>query len=439
MNKHIFPFFIALIAFTAPAYSFSSSSYLITNTAVKFFDYKKAYSHIPPKNENLNEIDLHNKLLTLTNLNFIDAASKIAKQILETNKLNQEAWVVYLAGSKLKNSPEAFNELNLIKLKEEIPLVNYVFFNSDGTIKSIQASARSLYEIAQSSLTDPKFQDVNYNFILFYLKISNILDPSFYEGYYYSAQIYQFLKQFEQAESLYNMIPSTHSLYFESIINIALNKSKMNKFAEGEAYLSELINQHPNEGSLLIALGDLYRFQKIYDQAIKYYSDIINTKKDNLSEKWRLLYLRGICYERSSQWALAEIDFLESLKLKSDSPQVLNYLAYGWLELDQHLDRALQMLQKAYAGNPNSYYILDSLAWAYYKKNNLDKAVQLMEEVIFLAPGEAISLDHLGDIYFALNRKREASYLWEQAKDLAEPDENITESLEKKLEEYYAG
>jgi len=91
------------------------------------------------------------------------------------------------------------------------------------------------------------------------------------------------------------------------------------------------------------------------------------------------------------------------------------------------------------AGNPNSYYIMDSLAWAYYKNNNLDKAVQLMEEVISLAPGEAISLDHLGDIYFALNRKREASYLWKQAKDLAEPDENITESLEKKLEEYYAG
>ena len=235
------------------------------------------------------------------------------------------------------------------------------------------------------------------------------------------------------------MIPSTHNLHIESKKNIALNKSKLNKFTDGEIYLLELISQHPNEDSLLITLADLYRFQKKYDQAIKYYSDFIKTKKYNLSEQWRLFYLRGICYERSSQWVLAEIDFLESLKLKSDSPQVLNYLAYGWLEQDLHLDRALQMLQKAYAGNPNSYYILDSLAWAYYKNNNLDKAVQLMEEVISLAPGEAISLDHLGDIYFALNRKREASYLWKQAKDLAEPDENITESLEKKLEEYYAG
>ena len=439
MNKHIIPFFIALIVITTPAYPFSSSSYLITNTAVKLFDYKKAYSHLPPYNENLNEIDLHNKLLTLTNLNLIDAAKKIAEQILETNMLNQEAWMVHLVSAKLKNSSEAFDKLAPIIKQEEMPLINYVFFNSNGTIKSTQESARSIYEIVQSSLADPKSQDVDYNFILFLLTISNILDPEFYEGYYYSAQIHQFLKNFEQAELYYNMIPSTHNLHIESKKNIALNKSKLNKFTEGEIYLLELISQHPNEDSLLITLADLYRFQKKYDQAIKYYSDFINTKKNNLSERWRLFYLRGICYERSSQWVLAEIDFLESLKLKSDSPQVLNYLAYGWLEQDLHLDRALQMLQKAYAGNSNSYYILDSLAWAYYKNNNLDKAVQLMEEVISLAPGEAISLDHLGDIYFALNRKREASYLWKQAKDLAEPDENITESLEKKLEEYYAG
>ena len=104
MNKNIILFCISLIVITTPTYPFSSSSYLITNTAVKLFDYKKAYSHLPPYNENLNEIDLHNKLLTLTNLNFIDAAKKIAEQILETNMLNQEAWMVHLVSSKLKKS-----------------------------------------------------------------------------------------------------------------------------------------------------------------------------------------------------------------------------------------------------------------------------------------------------------------------------------------------
>ena len=85
------------------------------------------------------------------------------------------------------------------------------------------------------------------------------------------------------------------------------------------------------------------------------------------------------------------------------------------------------------------YYILDSLAWAYYKTNNLILAAKLMEQVIEMAPGEAISLDHLGDIYFALDRKREASFLWKQAKDLAEPEDDIIKSINKKLENYYAG
>ena len=53
-----------------------------------------------------------------------------------------------------------------------------------------------------------------------------------------------------------------------------------------------------------------------------------------------------------------------------------------------------------------------------------------MEEVTIRAPGEAISLDHLGDIYFSMGRKREALYMWRQAKDLAEPEDNIIDGMD---------
>jgi len=52
---------------------------------------------------------------------------------------------------------------------------------------------------------------------------------------------------------------------------------------------------------------------------------------------------------------------------------------------------------------------------------------------------EAISLDHLGDIYFAMGRKREAMYMWKQAKDLAEPEDNIIDNILIKLKKYNAG
>ena len=135
---------------------------------------------------------------------------------------------------------------------------------------------------------------------------------------------------------------------------------------------------------------------------------------------------------------MAELDFLQSLKIKRNSPNDLNYLAYGWIERDIRIDESFVMLTDAYEANPDSHYILDSLAWAYFKKKDYVKAAELMEEVIDMVPGEAVSLDHLGDIYLAMNRKREAVYFWRQAKVLARPEDEISDKIQIKLKEYDA-
>ena len=62
-----------------------------------------------------------------------------------------------------------------------------------------------------------------------------------------------------------------------------------------------------------------------------------------------------------------------------------------------------------------------------------------MEQVIDIAPGEAISLDHLGDIYYAMDRKREAVHFWQQALELAEPDDDIEDDIQRKLDQFNAG
>ena len=97
------------------------------------------------------------------------------------------------------------------------------------------------------------------------------------------------------------------------------------------------------------------------------------------------------------------------------------------------------MLKDAYKANPDSFYIIDSLAWAHYKKDNLDEAARLMEMVIDMAPGEAISLDHLADIYYAMDRKREAIHFWQQAIELADPEDEIEEKVQSKLDKFNAG
>ena len=193
--------------------------------------------------------------------------------------------------------------------------------------------------------------------------------------------------------------------------------------------------QSKNIGKIIWIEANPKKYEYIREK-IALYDEMILENQDDL---WNIYYMRGICYERKDNWELAEKDFLKSLELQPGTPNVLNYLAYGWVERDIKLDRSLKMLEEAYKANPDSFYIIDSLAWAHFKKNNLSEAARLMEKVIDIAPGEAISLDHLGDIYYAMNRKREAIHFWQQALELAEPEDEITEDVQSKLDNINAG
>ena len=425
-----------LFAIVSPAYALTSSSYLISKTAINLFDYEAAYSSLNESDIELGERHLVDKLLILVSLNLMAEAKVVSEEILTLNNLNQEAWVVSLVHATVEYplDSRAFDEFKQKIHKTEMSLLYYIFFTEDGRIKKNDFAAKSIFEVVQASKED--FNNVaNYTYMLFYLSLASLLDPEFNESYFYSAQIYQVLQNFQKAEILYKKINENHNLYIESQKNIAFNKTKMGFFNEGEKILLELIKKNKNSENLILALADIYRFERKYEEAIKYYTKIIDAENIFFSELWRIHYLRGVSYERLSKWRLAEKDFLLSLEIKSNSPQVLNYLAYGWLERNQNLDQSIEMLKKAYKANPQSYYILDSLAWGYYKNNQLQKALDLMEEVIVLAPGEAISLDHLGDIYFSMKRKREAVFFWRQALDLAEPEDKIVDLLQKKIAE----
>ena len=78
---------------------------------------------------------------------------------------------------------------------------------------------------------------------------------------------------------------------------------------------------------------------------------VLNNQELDEDQRWRLLYMRGICYERINNWESAEEDLLKSLDINPESPQVLNYLAYSWIEKNVFLNESLKMLKKAYEQN----------------------------------------------------------------------------------------
>ncbi len=417
-----------------PIGAFSSSSFLISQSAFKNYDYSKTLLSFQTERVKLYNINLIDKLIASVVTQDMFLANSIAEKILLEDSENQEANIVKLIYLYSKNKFDQINKLNN-SYKNNNNFINFIFFN-DNDLKNNTEISKAILDIVVSSFSNVDESSLNYNFLLFYTSLSNIIHPKNDRAILIKAELFQNINKIDAAKILYKKIKSSSPYYLEAQRGLAISFSNYSKYEEAENNIKKILVKNNNEYSLKKILADFYRVKKKYKPAIMIYDQMIKQQNDDL---WRIIYLRGICYERLGNWERAEKDFLTSLEIKPDSPNVLNYLAYGWVEREIHLDESLKMLISAYEANPDSYHIIDSLAWAYFKKNNLDEAARLMEKVIDIAPGEAISLDHLGDIYYAMNRKREAIHFWQQALELAEAEDDIQEDVQIKIDKFNAG
>ena len=427
--------FLLSFFFSGAIFASESASYLISQTAFNNYDYNQVlseYKNLPEENFKNDYLD---ELISAVIIEDVKLAQNISKKIMLIDPSNQEAKLVSIVIALKNDKTAILQDLRFEENNIKNELFEFLFFLNDKIKKNIDVS-NSFLELVRSSFsknTNNSYQ--NYNFLLFYTSLSILVNEENYEAILIKGQLLQMINNYFFAESTYLKIPESNNYFIDAQRNIAFNYSQENGFSDVEEKITSIVKKNNDDYEIKKLLADFYRIEKKYNIAIEIYSELIDKKPNDL---WYTYYLRGICYEQSDNWEKAELDFLQSLKIKSNSPNVLNYLAYGWIERDIKIDESFEMLTDAYNANPESHYILDSLAWAYFKKKDYIKAAELMEKVIDMVPGEAISLDHLGDIYFAMNRKREAIYFWRQAKDLARPEDEIISKIEIKLKDYNA-
>ena len=426
--------FYLITAFSMPVMAYTSSNFLISQLAYKNHDYETSLFDFNIDTAKYPNNDLLDKLIASVILENLEFSNKISDKILKFEKDNQEAYLVKLVNLLLDNKSNEIKKL-YSDTKTKNDLIDFIFFNDD-LLKDNQTISKSIIDIVTSSFSNSDGYSLNYSFLLFYTSLARMIDISNDRATLIKGELFQKIGNDKDARLMFKEINQDSDFYLDAQINLALNYSFYLSYDEAIKNINKLLEKNNNLYPIKKILADTHRIEKNYKLAIQLYNEMIERNENDL---WSIYYLRGICFERLGQWDKAEKNFLKSLDLKPDSPNVLNYLAYGWVERNIRLDQSLEMLKAAYAANPESSYIIDSLAWAYFKKNNYTEAAKLMEKVIDIAPGEAISLDHLGDIYYAMNRKREAIHFWQQALELAEPEDEITEDVQSKLDKINAG
>ena len=240
------------------------------------------------------------------------------------------------------------------------------------------------------------------------------------------------MKKPELAIKIYERVPANSPLQRNAQIQLAINLDTLDRTDEAKASLEKLIADNPNDLEAIMALGNIQRGRKQFAECADAYRKGIDTLAKPEKSNWVIYYFRGICYERSKQWAKAEADLKKALELYPDQPHVLNYLGYSWVDQGINLDEGMQMIQRAVEQRADDGYIVDSLGWAYYRLGNYEEAVKHLERAVELKPEDPTINDHLGDAYWQVGRTLEAQFQWSHARDLKpEPEELV--KIEAKL------
>ena len=271
----------------------------------------------------------------------------------------------------------------------------------------------------------------------FYLSLSNHINPKFVfnlslvvENLYLNANYEKsriILRNFNKDQDFYYWYRSKKEA---QIISKTRNKK------EALNYITSKFEKIKNPNNKFIFdVANFYKNSKEYDQAIKHYSLIINSLPENGEIKSDLLYRRGASYERLKDYSNADKDLLRSLEINPDDAYVLNYLAYSWLERDYKIDKAIEMLENAYASKSDDPYIIDSIGWAYYLVNDFVKAEFFLKRAVELMPEDPIVNDHYADILWRLDRKIQARYFWSMVLKMEDAEQDLIDQIQTKLVE----
>jgi len=267
---------------------------------------------------------------------------------------------------------------------------------------------------------------------LLFTRLALDLRPDFELAMLMEGDLLTTLGQPQLSNEAYAGLPENSVVYPTAQLRVARNLEELGQIDASAHVLEAMVDHHIAPLDSLLALGDLYRRQSRWPDAVHAYDRALPLLQGNAQNEWPVLYARGVALERSNQWPRAEADFLHALEIQPNEPEVLNYLGYSWVEQGTNLPRATQMITKAASMRPDDGFIADSLGWAFYRSGEYGRAVETLQHAVALVPGDATINDHLGDALWRAGRQEEARFQWQHAL-LSHPDPDLKAQLDAKL------
>jgi len=213
---------------------------------------------------------------------------------------------------------------------------------------------------------------------------------------------------------------------------------KLKKYQQASLTINNIANNYPSLAMAKQLTGDLFATQKKFSKALDAYKEsyAIHENANTMNQIVDLMmilkqeesavvflqkaveknnnplahYILATFYQKKNQYKQVEEHYLAILKVKPDSYLVLNNLAWNYLQQND-LGKALTMAASAYKENPKSFAVLDSYGYILYKNGQLEKAESILEVAVDLEPDNYNVQFHLAEVYVANGKNNNARVL----------------------------
>jgi len=195
-----------------------------------------------------------------------------------------------------------------------------------------------------------------------------------------------------------------------------------------------------------LAQRSLQRWGKAIESFARAATMAESTNSEMVNHRFYFQY--GLTLERGGQPNEAGKMFEKSITLTpkdelEDAANTMNYLGFMWLDQEQHLDKAGELIRKANELQPDRSAYVDSLGWWYFKKGDYPKALIELQRAFDLLKNpeadDAEIIEHMAQVYLKMNDKVKAREAFERAANLKPTDpkllKRIAEGLQKLLEQ----
>lgn len=197
--------------------------------------------------------------------------------------------------------------------------------------------------------------------------------------------------------------------------------------AAAQNYLRETRATAPNQiGRLYELEANLLISQDLPEQALQ----VLSRGVEQRPEDQNLLYARAMIAEQQGDFAGAELDLRSIISLDASNAAAMNALGYTMLLHTQRLDEAYDLIQRAYALQPNSAAIIDSMGWVLYKLGETDKALGYLMRAMEMMPDPEIAA-HLGEIQWVMGNRKLAFETWHRGLRKTPDHDNIVTTMRR--------